>query len=568
MIAARTGSDGDSMTHLARMVVTTAAVSMLITASMARAADTRLALAPRGMTVDRSTMPTDAELEQQGARIGRIDIQVDDVFENAASLSAPYRLANGLHVSTHDKTVRQQLLFRSGEPFHRRVLDETERLLRARRYLNDATVTSVRYNDDNTVDVLVRVHDVWTLSPGFSFGRKGGENNTRMKFEDSNFLGLGKQVSLARSNDVDRTSWRLAYLDPHFLGSWWTLSSAYSSMSDGTEQALSLSRPFYALDSRWSANVGASNEDSSISRYSLGKRIERFNMAEKQLEFGGGISSGLHDGWTLRYLGGFRYDARSFTPRMDEPNAALPDDRTVAYPWVGIEVIEDNYLSTRNLDQIGRTEDVYLGRSARLEAGFASTAFGSTRDAFILNGELQAGADLHEERYLINTLSWHGRLEDGQLTNAVLDANSRFYLRQSERSVLFASVTAALTSRLDPETQLLLGGDNGLRGYPLRYQAGTTHALVTLEERFYSSWQPLKLFNVGAAVFFDAGRAWGQDEHAAAPEGWLKDVGVGLRLGSARSGLGNVLHIDLAMPLDRNNDIDSLQLLIETRKSF
>lgn len=40
------------------------------------------------------------------------------------------------------------------------------------------------------------------------------------------------------------------------------------------------------------------------------------------------------------------------------------------------------------------------------------------------------------------------------------------------------------------------------------------------------------------------------------------------RLGSARSGLGNVLHIDLAFPLDRSSDIDSMQLLIETRKSF
>ncbi|MDY6945877.1 MAG: BamA/TamA family outer membrane protein [Pseudomonadota bacterium] len=556
------------MKCLARIAVTSVAASLLLSAPMVQGADTLLALVPSKTTIDSSRMPADAELERRGARIGRIDIQVDDVFEHTLSLSAPYRLANGLHVSTRSETVRQQLLFRSGEPFHRRVLDETARLLRDRRYLNEASVTSVHYNEDNTVDVLVRVHDVWTLSPGLSFGRKGGENSTSMKFEDTNFLGLGKQISLARSGDVDRTTWRLGYVDPHLFGSWWTLSSAYSTMSDGSQQALALSRPFYALDSRWSANLSAADEDSAISRYSLGKRVERFDMHERQFEIGGGISSGLRDAWTVRYLGGFRYDARSFTTHPNELGAALPDERTLAYPWVGIEAIEDNYLSTRNLDQIGRTEDVYLGRSARLEAGFASTAFGSTRDALILNGTLQAGADLGNERFLIHSLGWRSRLEDGQLTNAVLDANSRFYLRQSERSVLFASATASLTSRLDPEQQLLLGGDNGLRGYPLRYQAGTANALITIEERFYSSWQPLKLFNVGAAVFFDAGRAWGQDEHAAAPDGWLKDVGVGLRLGSARSGLGNVLHIDLAMPLDRSSDIDSLQLLVETRKSF
>lgn len=527
-----------------------------------------LALLPGKTALDQAKVPADAELEKRGARIGHIEILVDEIFENTTSLSAPYRVANGLHISTRDQTVRQQLLFRSGEPFHRRVLDETARILRGQRYLNEAAVIPVRYNDDNTVDVQVRVHDVWTLSPGISFGRKGGENSTRVKFEDENFLGLGKRITLDRSSDVDRTAWRLSYVDPHLFGSWWTLSTAYSSMSDGTEQALALSRPFYALDSHWSANLGVSDEDSSISRYSLGKRVERFDMQERQFEVGGGISAGLHDGWTVRYLGGFRYDDRMFAQRENEPNVAIPDDRKLAYPWVGIEILEDNYLSTRNLDQIGRTEDVYLGRSARLEVGLASTVFGSTRDAFIVNGTLQSGADLDHERYLINSLGWHGRLEGGELTDAVLDANSRFYLRQSERRVFFASATASLSSNLDPEKQLLLGGDNGLRGYPLRYQAGTANALVTLEERFYSSWQPLKLFNVGAAVFFDAGRAWGRDEHAAAPSGWLKDVGVGLRLGNARSGLGNVLHIDLAMPLDRTNDIDSLQFLIETRKSF
>ena len=105
----------------------------------------------------------DAELEQRGARIGTIEVQVDDVFENTTRLAAPYRIANNLHISTHDGTVQQQLLFHTGDTYDRRILDETARLLRAQRYLNEATVEPVRYNEaDNSVDVLVRVHDVWT----------------------------------------------------------------------------------------------------------------------------------------------------------------------------------------------------------------------------------------------------------------------------------------------------------------------------------------------------------------------------------------------------------------------
>lgn len=531
-------------------------------------AETQLALLLKTPSPRVGDIPDGAELKRRGARIGRIDIQVDDVFETASGLAAPYRVANGLHISTKQHTVAQQLLFHSGEPYDARLVEETARLLRSQRYFNEASVEIERYNEDNTVDLLVRVHDVWTLSPGLSFGRKGGENKTSMEFSDTNFLGWGKQVSLERTSDVDRTAWRLEYVDPNVFGSWWRLSSAYSSMSDGAERAFALSRPFYSLDSRWSANFGGSDITNAVPRYSLGKLVERIDMQEQRFDLGGGVSHGLQNGWTRHYLAGVSYQSRAFSRRATDPTALLPDDRVLAYPWVGMEVIEDQYVTTRNLDQIGRTEDLQLGRSARLDLGLASSAFGSTRDALILRGSAQAGAAFGESRYLINSLSLDGRLEHGHLVDGLFQLQSRYYWRHSANWVFFASATGTQSSNLDPEDQLLLGGDNGLRGYPLRYQAGTASALLTLEERLYTHWQPLKLVNVGAAVFMDAGRTWGHDAFAAPPSGWLPDVGLGLRLGSARSGLGNVLHIDLAFPLAHGDDIDSMQLLIETRKSF
>lgn len=509
----------------------------------------------------------DVDPQRSGARIGRILIQIDDVFENASRLAAPYRLANSLHVSTQQETVQRQLLFQSGDPYDPRVLAESERLLRSQSYLNEADIRPVEYRG-NEVDVLVRVHDVWSLSPGISLGRAGGENSARVKLEDSNFLGRGKHAQIASWSDVDRSAWRFAYNDPNVLGSRWQMAGAYASMSDGEETALAVRRPFYSLATPWSAGVAASEVTSAVSRYSLGQVVGRVDMQERVLGLDGGISEGLVNGWAKRYLGGVRSESRKFSPHPDETLTALPEDRDLVYPWVGMELVEDDYVRTRNLDQIGRTEDLYLGRRARFEVGLASSAFGSTRDAVTLGGALQMSADLGHERYWINCLDTSGRIEDGDLVDGRFTVNSRYYLRHSMRRVSFASVTAALTSDLDPEEQLLLGGDNGLRGYPLRYQAGTSSALLTLEERFYTAWQPLKLFDVGAALFFDAGRTWGRSEGAAEPAGWLADVGFGLRLGSARSALGNVLHVDLAFPLNGAADIDGVQLLIETRKSF
>lgn len=50
--------------------------------------------------------------------------------------------------------------------------------------------------------------------------------------------------------------------------------------------------------------------------------------------------------------------------------------------------------------------------------------------------------------------------------------------------------------------------------------------------------------------------------------GWLSDVGFGLRIANSRAAFGNVLHIDLAFPLNATPDIKRTQLLVKTKFSF
>ena len=71
--------------------------------------------------------------------------------------------------------VRDQLLFRTGDAYSARLLEESERILRSARYLYDATVSAVAVHDGR-VDIAVKTRDVWTLNPSVSFGRKGGKN--------------------------------------------------------------------------------------------------------------------------------------------------------------------------------------------------------------------------------------------------------------------------------------------------------------------------------------------------------------------------------------------------------
>jgi hemolysin activation/secretion protein len=186
----------------------------------------------------------------------------------------------------------------------------------------------------------------------------------------------------------------------------------------------------------------------------------------------------------------------------------------------------------------------------------------------MLAGSVTKGVSLTGRQSLFFDVDTRGRLEGGRFAGGLLETEARYYFRQSPRRLLYLALSATAGSNLDQDQQILLGGDNGLRGYPLRYQSGEGRWLFTAEQRLFSNWYPFQMFNVGGAVFYDMGSSWGRDPLGTESQGLLRDVGFGLRFGNSRSALGNVLHIDVAYPLDGDSSVDSIQFLVQTKKSF
>jgi outer membrane translocation and assembly module TamA len=516
-------------------------------------------------------VPSDAELEAAGARIGTVHVEPRNIFDttNSQEDTALFRLANHLHIRTRTATVQDQLLFHPGDVYQGRLLEESARILRGTRYLQDASIQPIAWHD-GVVDIEVITQDVWTLNPGVSYGRKGGKNTSGFEVEDLNLLGSGAQVSLGRKSGVDRTSTTLRYHSPQLFGSWWALTAGYSDNSDGRTEEFVLDHPFYALDTRWAFGVSALRDERIDSRYDLGEISDQFGVRDRVAGVYGGWSRGLREGWSQRFTAGFTYDEREFQAVIGEtgPTRTLPPNRKLAYPWLGYEWIQDEFEKARNRDQIEKTEDVLLGLRARAQVGYASPGFGADRSAVMFEAGIARGFEPGERQRLLLSSSVAGRNESGTFADVVGSVAARYYLRQSERRLLFLSALADVASNLDADHQLLIGGDNGLRGYPLRYQAGDGRWLVTAEQRFFSNWYPFRLFNVGGAVFYDMGGAWGTNPGGTHSQGVLKDVGFGLRLGNSRSALGNVLHVDLAFPLDGDKSISRVQFLVETQRSF
>jgi hypothetical protein len=512
------------------------------------------------------------EVVERGARVGRVEIETDNVFDPAkpAENKRLYRFANKLHVKTRDSVIEDVLLFNPGDTFDPRVLEESARLLRQRAGISEAIIVPTAYHaDTNTVDVLVRTRDSWSLSFDLKFGRSGGKNDFGFGVEEKNLLGTGRKILVSHKSSVDRDENILGYGDDNVRGTRVRLTGQYADTSDGVRRAFEAGRPFFALDTRWSLTGSLLDERRVDQMYDLGETVDEFQHRQQQLTLSGGWSRGLVGGRTRRWLAGVTYDQNEFRPSSDVPNPrVLPEDRKLVYPWIGYSLVTDDFRAIEDLNDIGRTEDVNLGLSLDARLGYSSTRFGADRDAWILDMFGQKGWEPGPGKLVFADFGASTRLEDGRSKNTVVTAGARYYRRNFRNKLFLVSLTGTTTNGLDLDRQVLVGGDSGLRGYPLRYQSGTARAVLTFEERVFTDWYPWKLVRVGYAAFFDSGRTWGRDPRGTESLGTLHDIGVGLRLSSPRASSGTVVHIDLAFPLNRTGSIDSAQLNIETKGSF
>jgi hemolysin activation/secretion protein len=221
-----------------------------------------------------------------------------------------------------------------------------------------------------------------------------------------------------------------------------------------------------------------------------------------------------------------------------------------------------------------------VGETYQWNVGWSGQGLGASRDQLAIEASYSSSLlTSNDHLWLIDTsISGFWNADQDTSTNIDTDteefenlwwtAATRYHYRQSDQWALFARLRLDYTDGLTDDRQLTLGGSNGLRGYEQNYQTGDRSFVVNLEQRYYSDWHPFRLIRVGAAAFLDVGRAWFNDTDNGSNGDVLANVGVGLRINSSRSQRGNVLHIDLAFPLSKDDDVDSVQILVTVKETF
>ncbi len=518
-----------------------------------------------------SPIPSFAELEALGARIGAIRVDPQNIFDldDPKENNSFFRLANRIHVTTRPWVIERALLFKTGDRLSRQVIEETERVLRANRSVYDAQIRPVAWRD-GVVDIDVVTRDTWTLDLSGRYSRSGGQNTGGIGLVEYNLAGTGVQVGISQNSEVDRHGTQFLLHYGQAFDGWTALHYEEGRYSDGGRRTASVTRPFYALDARWAAGASWDDWDRNDSVYNAGDDVAQYRHRSKAGEVFGGWSPGLVDGWTHRFSAGVtgQDDAYEEEPGNVAPSP-LPVDHEVRGPFLRYEVIEDRYVKLRNRDLIARPEFFEKGFNASLQVTRSVESWGASRSDWLYSASAARGFTLPWGHDLFATVKAQRQLASTGSPLAQAGFSLRYYGPQSARAAFFAGLSGdRLGNGAAAPDELLLGGDSGLRGYPIRYQSGERRVLFTVEQRYYTDWHIFQLMRVGGAAFYDVGRAWGGANQNAENPGWLSDVGVGLRLSFDRAAFGNVLHLDVAVPLDRAGDIKAVQFLVKTKATF
>jgi hypothetical protein len=495
--------------------------------------------------------PTVAAADEKldGLPIVRISFELADIFDTSQPKTSAwlYRWANALHIVSKEGFVRQMILFAEGDPYSSRLAAESERILRDLGYVNPVRITA--HKVEGGVEVTVETHDKWTLEVGAQFGLFGDREVFAVEFQENHFLGWGKMVEIEYRSDQERDTWRYRYQDPNIFGPRWRTDLIHENTTDGHLDFAAIARPFYSLSTRrawggtWKSQLLTEHLYSETESVVSGRRDTEAWTAWFGLRLPSPPSI------SRRFNLGFDHHIDRFSDwswREDGSPYPTPEDREISGPRVSYQQIPDRFVVLRGYRSWTRQEDLGLGPTFRVGATLSLPEFGGDIERLLLDGALSVAE--RKGDWVIAGDTWiEGRFDDGEPRDWLLGLQATA-AQLGDRGFQFR-LMAELTHEPDPDRQLTLGADVGLRGWDPDFFDGTGRAVANLQWRSLIKRDLLQILSLGVEAFVDAGASWdarvGRDT-----DGVRANLGVGLLFDLTTIGASNVLRVEVAMPDD------------------
>ncbi len=486
--------------------------------------------------------------------ISRITIRGTDIFdfETKPNLQKfPYTWINFLHLKTKEGVIRQQLLFKEGDKLDVFLLRETERNLRGLSFIRAARCVTFPQRD-GTVAVVVHVNDSWTTEPQINASGTNGVDSLQFGFKEKNFLGFGKTIDYFHTKKNDVNTNEFGYFDPNVLGSRWQAEAEFANAdNDSSSRDFRIARPFYATDVEWSAFASNHEEDAVVETFVNNVKVSEFKQVKEVNEASIGKKVGhqreLVNHAALRY----RRDKIN-AEQTDEPipAAGIPAPELRQVLFLDLESFRNKFVEESHLEKMVRIEDVNLGATIKASPGYSPRDLTGNKPSTEFLGLFEKFSRVGQTHLIQTKFSYSSRNTLEKEENTIYRVELKDYFRKWPMQTLVAHGRLEWGERLDADTRIELGSENGLRAYKNVAFRGTKSLLFNLEDRFYFSDEIADLFTLGAAAFVDSGYVW--ERQNAVDLGDLRtSMGVGLRVGLTRSSNEAIFRLDLSRRLKK-----------------
>ena len=504
----------------------------------------------------------------------KITFSTQTIFdETEAGIFFIHRWANAIHIDTKQLTLENEAAFFINK-CHKSQADlaELERHLRSRKYLRDAKVSS----DDALKNITITTWDNWSLLPTLSLGRQGGESKYSFGIKERNLLGLGIDAEIETYQNSQRKGYKFKTTIPLFSQSNIDLTLRFADNNDGTQQSLFLQKYFASFYTKNAFLIGFNEEGRNDTLYQNGDKLTVFSHNINYLNAEFAWLKFNHKNALLRYRFGITQDQHKFAninQNINNPHLLqLPLNRDFIYPWLGLSYIEKDFKKLTNIHLISQIEDFNHGWQLSGRIGISDGERNNGAWA-LFQTEINKGFEIHDNALILLNISLDGDIYHQQANRLLFKIDTEYFYNFNDNWGYYFNNTNVISKNQYLDTRVTVGGNTGLRGFPLEYQHGERSVKLTHEIRYYPNINLFKVFDLAGAAFIDAGRAFGhinaQGAQGNTEKNWLYSVGMGARFYSPHSaGNQQVIHIDFAFPQSDNANIDTFEIRVEAKQSF
>lgn len=507
----------------------------------------------------------------EGKIITRIDVVRLEVFDEDDPVPDFF---NVFHTTSREAVIRRELLFREGDRYSSRRVDETARNLRLLRQLSLVLLVPVSDGDPERVRVLVITKDVWSLRLNSDFEIADGRLHYLL-LNPSEENVAGTHASIGGLFVLQPYTYSAGLLLSHkrIFGTRLSASAAYNLVfsretgeAEGSYGKFLYALPQYSAEQKWAFTTGLLWSDTlgRLSYRTLEPAGVRTFVYDVERYVGGTEitrSYGLRHKVDLTF--GVEADRRVYRPRIPaDTEPALvrrvledtPTSDTRVSPFVQLESYEERFLETIELETLGLQEEFRLGHEALLRVYPASTHVGSSRDMLgVLAGVsyTQALGDGLARVVATSTIEYARDRKHQMVSDLSLRVASP---RLGFGRLIFDSVVAGRAFNY-LNRRYAIGGEDRLRGYPLggaelaggESQRGADVFVMNVE--FRTRGVDILSAQCGLAAFYDVGDA----ADSLSELDTKQSVGLGLRILFPQLDR-YVLRADWAMPLSPGYD--------------